>query len=318
MMNYFFIRRRLITLAMLFSLSALLPAGQAIAQNMQEPAPEGSVPVDRADPWENWNRKVYTFNETIDRWFLKPVAQAYRDFTPQIVDRGITNFFNNLTELRNFTNSVLQLKGESAVVAVGRFTYNTTFGLGGLIDVATAFDLPERPEDFGQTLAVWGVPAGPYLVLPFLGPTTFRGVPGTAVDMATNPVNYTGIPLGLPVQALSVVNTRANAEGALRFIDEAALDPYIFTRESYLQWRNHLATDGADDASYDVTADFEDELFDDEEENLSESVEENEKQSDSFSGANMEMETDEQIKLESITGEDDQGESVPLLQNDHL
>ena len=87
-MNYFFIRRRLITLAMLFSLSALLPAGQAIAQNMQEPAPEGSVPVDPADPWENWNRKVYTFNETIDRWFLKPVAQAYRTFTPQIVDRG--------------------------------------------------------------------------------------------------------------------------------------------------------------------------------------------------------------------------------------
>lgn len=97
-MKHIFIRRRLFTLTMLVSLAIFLPVGQAFAQNMQQPAPEGSVPVDPKDPWENWNRKVYTFNETIDRWFLKPVAQAYRTFTPQIVDRGITNFFNNLTE----------------------------------------------------------------------------------------------------------------------------------------------------------------------------------------------------------------------------
>lgn len=241
-MREFLSRRPLNPLVMTLVL-ALACTGPALAQNMQEPAPEGSVPVNPKDPWENWNRKVFTFNETIDRWFLKPVAQAYRTFTPRLVDRGITNFFNNLTELRNFTNSVLQLKGESAVVALGRFTYNTTFGLGGLIDVATAFDLPERPEDFGQTLGYWGTGSGPYLMLPFLGPSTPRHFTGFAVDGFVLPSAWDAVdsPEVYYARALQIVDRRADLIPAESFISG---DSYIFVRNAFLQRREFLINDG--------------------------------------------------------------------------
>ncbi len=128
------------------------------------------------DPYEDWNRKVYGFNETIDNWFLRPVAKGYRAIMPDFADRAVTNFFNNLSEIRNLANSLFQLKGESAVVAVGRFTYNTVFGLGGLIDVATMFDLPERPEDFGQTLGYWGFGLGALLDASVLGAVESPGL----------------------------------------------------------------------------------------------------------------------------------------------
>ncbi len=128
-MNILLFRRRSL-LATLVLMLLTFGGGQVSAQTMQEPPPESDMRVNTDDPYENWNRKVFSFNDAIDRWFLRPVAQAYRTVTPDIVDRGVTNFFNNLTEIRNFSNSVLQLKGESAVVAVGRFTYNTVFGLG--------------------------------------------------------------------------------------------------------------------------------------------------------------------------------------------
>lgn len=235
-------RRLTIALAMALALSGLAPLA-ANAQNMQEPAPAGSVPVDPKDPWENWNRKVYAFNETIDRWFLKPVAQAYRTFTPRLVDRGITNFFNNLGELENFANSLFQLKGESAVVAVGRFTYNTTFGLGGLIDVATAFDLPERPEDFGQTLGYWGAGSGPYLMLPLLGPSTPRHFTGFAVDSFVLPSAWDEVdsPEVYYARALQIVDRRADLIPAESFISG---DSYVFVRNAFLQRREFLINDG--------------------------------------------------------------------------
>ncbi|MDY6840375.1 MAG: VacJ family lipoprotein [Pseudomonadota bacterium] len=237
------LQRRIVTLVMLLSVAVFLPAGQANAQAVQEPAPEGAAPVDPKDPWENWNRKVYSFNETLDRWFLKPVARAYRTITPQFVDRGITNFFNNLTELRNFTNSVLQLKGESAVVALGRFTYNTTFGLGGLFDVATAFDLPERPEDFGQTLGYWGTGSGPYLMLPFLGPSTPRDFTGFATDGFVFPSAWDAVdsPEVYYARGLQVVDRRADLIPAENFISG---DNYIFVRNAFLQRREFLINDG--------------------------------------------------------------------------
>ncbi|MFN2359759.1 MAG: VacJ family lipoprotein, partial [Marinobacter sp.] len=152
MRNIFFRHR---VFGALFALC--LFAGGVAAQTVQPADPDTAgqkldAPVSEVDPYEDWNRKVYRFNETIDNWFLRPIAQGYRNIMPGFADRGVTNFFNNLTEIRNFANSIFQLKGESAVVAAGRFTYNTVFGLGGFIDVATMFDLPERPEDFGQTL----------------------------------------------------------------------------------------------------------------------------------------------------------------------
>lgn len=242
-MKQFFTLRRPTAVVILLSLAVILPLDQATAQTVQEPAPAGSAPVDPKDPYESWNRKVYSFNETVDRWFLKPVAQAYRTFTPQLIDRGITNFFNNLSEVRNFTNSVLQLKGESAVVALGRFVYNTTFGLGGLIDVATTFDLPERPEDFGQTLGYWGSGSGPYLMLPFLGPSTPRHFGGFVTDAFALPSAWDAVesPEVYFARAVQVVDKRADLIPAEGFISG---DSYIFLRNAFLQRREFMINDG--------------------------------------------------------------------------
>jgi phospholipid-binding lipoprotein MlaA len=242
-MKQLFTRRRPTAIVILLALAVFFPVSQAAAQTMQEPAPAGSVPVDPKDPYESWNRKVFTFNDTIDRWVLKPVAQTYRTFTPQLIDRGITNFFNNLTELRNFTNSVLQLKGESAVVAAGRFTYNTVFGLGGLIDVATAFDLPERPEDFGQTLGYWGAGSGPYLMLPFLGPSTPRHFGGFLTDGFALPSAWDAVesPEVYFARAVQVVDKRADLIPAESFISG---DSYTFVRNAFLQRREFMINDG--------------------------------------------------------------------------
>ncbi len=217
--------------------------GQVLAQAVQEPAPGGSAPVTASDPYESWNRKVFRFNETIDRWFLKPVAQTYRAITPSVVDRGVTNFFNNLQEVRNFANSLFQLKGESAVVAAGRFTYNTVFGLAGIFDVATAFDLPERPEDFGQTLGYWGVGSGPYLMLPLLGPSSPRHATGLGMDMVVlpSPWDYAENPERYYARGLQIVDTRADLIPAESFISG---DSYIFVRNAFLQRREYLINDG--------------------------------------------------------------------------
>lgn len=242
-MRHFSVRRLSLHLIAVGVLSLGLPAGIASAQVPQEPAPAGAPPADPNDPYESWNRKVYRFNETLDRWFLKPVAQTYRTLTPDFVDRGVTNFFNNLQEVRNFTNSLLQAKPESAVVAAGRFTYNTVFGLAGLIDVATAFDLPERPEDFGQTLGHWGVGSGPYLMLPLLGPSNPRHFAGLGTDgfvlpslwdNVDSPYNYYG-------RALQIVDKRADLIPAESFISG---DSYVFVRNAFLQRREFMINDG--------------------------------------------------------------------------
>lgn len=216
----------------------------ALAQNMQEPMDPAKAPeVSEEDPFESWNRKVFAFNDALDRWFLRPVASAYRTVTPDMVDRGVTNFFSNLGEVSNFANSALQGKGESAVVAFGRFTFNTVFGLGGVFDVATSFDLPEREEDFGQTLGVWGVGSGPYLVLPFLGPSTPRHATGFATDAFVLPSPWDEIeyPEWYYLRALQVVDTRADlipAEGMI------SGDRYTFMRNAFLQRREFLLNDG--------------------------------------------------------------------------
>ena len=225
-----------------------LCSGNAVAQTVQPVDPDMAerkldAPPSEVDPYEDWNRKVYAFNETIDNWFLRPVAKGYRTVMPGFADRAVTNFFNNLTEIRNFANSIFQLKGESAVVAAGRFTYNTVFGLGGLIDVATMFDLPERPEDFGQTLGYWGTGSGPYLMLPFLGPSNPRDFGGfvsdnlllpSAWDLAETPDVYYA-------RALQIVDKRADLIPAEGFISG---DGYTFVRNAYLQRRAYLINDG--------------------------------------------------------------------------
>jgi phospholipid-binding lipoprotein MlaA len=216
--------------------------------------------TNKDDPYENINRKVYGFNDKVDDYVAKPVADAYKKVTPDFVETGVSNFFNNLKGINVVLNDLLQAKFEQSGLDTSRFLMNSTLGMAGLFDVAKSVGLEQNDEDFDQTLAVWGVPQGSYLVLPLLGPITSRGIPGAVFDSAANPATYIG-PF-VPIQALSMVNSRANADGALKFIDEAALDPYVFTRESFLQWRNHLATDGKSDSSTDLN-DIDAELLDD-------------------------------------------------------
>ncbi|WP_166268379.1 MlaA family lipoprotein [Marinobacter caseinilyticus] len=222
----------------------LFMPGFTVAQAPVAQPDTGGIPaITAADPYENWNRKVFGFNETIDNWFLRPVAKAYRFILPSFADRAVTNFFRNLGELGNFANSIFQLKGESAVVAAGRFTYNTVFGLGGLFDVATAFDLPERSEDLGQTLGYWGMTSGPYLMMPFLGPSTPRDFTGFVVEQATIP--GLGLVADEPVIyylfGLKIVDKRADLIPAESFISG---DSYTFVRNAYLQRREFLVNDG--------------------------------------------------------------------------
>jgi phospholipid-binding lipoprotein MlaA len=221
----------------------------------------GEVPqqaeVSKTDPYENFNRKMFGFNDTVDDYVAAPISNAYKWITPQFMQTGVFNFFNNLKNVNVVINDALQGKFYQSAEDTGRLAINSTLGLGGLVDVAKNVGLEQNEEDFDQTLAVWGVPQGSYFVLPLLGPLTARGIPGAAFDTAANPSSY----IGLPVQLVSMLNSRASAEGSLKFIDEAALDPYVFTRESFLQWRNNLATDGKSEASLDVDG-LEDDLHD--------------------------------------------------------
>jgi len=216
----------------------------------------------KRDPYENWNRKVFAFNESLDRWLLKPIAQTYRAIMPEFVDRGVTNVFSNLGELKNFTNSVLQLKLESAVVAAGRFTFNTVFGLAGMFDVATAWDLPERPEDFGQTLGYWGSGAGAYLMLPLLGPSNPRDLAGFGVDRFALPSTWDEIesPYNEYARGVQLVDVRADLIPAERLISG---DRYVFFRNAYMQRREFLINDGKVQRDPFAADDSEDLMLDD-------------------------------------------------------
>ncbi|MDD1609540.1 MAG: VacJ family lipoprotein [Methylococcaceae bacterium] len=205
-----------------------------------------------ADPYEDVNRDIFAFNDTVDSYVAKPISDAYKWVTPQFLQTGIFNFFNNLKNVNVVINDVLQAKFEQSAEDTGRLLVNSTIGLGGLVDVAKDVGLPQNDEDFDQTLAVWGVPKGPYLVMPLLGPTTARGVPSSVLDTAANPASY----IGMPIQLVSLLNSRANAQGSLDVVQEGALDPYVFIREGYLQTRDHLASDGKNQASLDVDSEL--------------------------------------------------------------
>jgi len=140
------------------------------------------------DPLESWNRRVYHFNYRFDQWVFLPVVDGYRYITPSFLRTGVSNFFNNLGDVPNLVNSLLQLKGQRSLETTGRLLLNTTLGIAGLWDPATSMGLPRQSEDFGQTLGRWGLPPGPYLVLPFLSSSTVRDAGGTVVDWAVQPV----------------------------------------------------------------------------------------------------------------------------------
>lgn len=201
--------------------------------------------ADPRDPLEPYNRAVYSFNDGIDRAILRPVAAGYQKITPEPVDRGITNFFGNIADVTSVANNILQFKMSRAGSDVGRIFINSTVGILGFIDVATNVGLPSYKEDFDQTLGYWGIAPGAYFVLPLLGPSTIRGTIGRAGDVVTSPLfNVREEEVNWALAGLDLVDRRANLLAAGRILDDAALDPYSFVRDAYLQRRLNLVYDG--------------------------------------------------------------------------
>ncbi|MDT8403493.1 VacJ family lipoprotein [Sulfuriflexus sp.] len=204
---------------------------------------EGST--DPEDPFESFNRAMYSFNTTVDKAILKPAAEGYNAVLPDPVNKGISNFFSNLNDVVIIFNDLLQLKLEQGIHDTARVFFNTTIGLLGFFDVASAMELPKHNEDLGQSLGYWGVNTGPYLVLPLLGPSNIRDTVGLIGDAYVDPVNDINpddTRTGLIV--LNVVDTRAGLLSASKVLQEAALDEYLFTRDAYLQRRQNLVYDG--------------------------------------------------------------------------
>jgi len=201
---------------------------------------------DERDPWESFNRSVYSFNDVFDKAIAVPVAEAYQFVLPDFVETGISNFFSNLNEVVVIINDLLQFKFYQAVSDFSRLVTNTTFGLFGFFDVASHMDLPQHDEDFGQTLATWGVGDGPYMMLPLLGPSTVRDTTGLVFDsFLLNPIGYIEDDeerWGLI--ALASVDKRASLLEATRLVEKSGIDPYVFIRNAYYQVRQNQIYDG--------------------------------------------------------------------------
>jgi phospholipid-binding lipoprotein MlaA len=205
----------------------------------------GCASLSEKDPYEKFNRSMFAFNDAVDTHALKPAATAYKAVLPSFVQTGVNNFFGNLADVWSSANNLMQGKGERGLSDITRVVINSTFGLGGLIDFASDAGLAKHTEDFGQTLGYWGVPSGPYIMLPILGPSTLRDTAGVPLDIAADPWGY-GISsrarnIGVAVR---VVDQRAVLLDATNLMEEAALDRYEFIRDGYLQQRKSKVFDG--------------------------------------------------------------------------
>jgi phospholipid-binding lipoprotein MlaA len=196
------------------------------------------------DPYEALNRNLYAFNEILDEGLVKPISQGYQAIMPQPLNQGVSNFFNNLDNITTIINSLLQNKLEHAGQTTVRFILNSTVGMAGLMDIATDIGIPKYQENFTQTLGLWGIKPGPYIVLPLLGSSTATGVVGYVADWWTNPLNL--LPNDTPknsLRGLSIIDQRATLLPISRVIDQA-IDPYTFVRDAYLQRQRHMIKDG--------------------------------------------------------------------------
>lgn len=240
--------------------------GCATTQPSSSGAEEETSNAHPEDPWEGFNRRVFAFNDVVDRYTLKPVARAYAAVTPDPVQTGVGNFFSNLGEVLTAVNSLLQGKPGNAGLSTSRFLINSTVGIGGLLDYATLMEITADKEDFGQTLAVWGWDESRYLVVPLLGPRTLRDTTGLAVDISAYPFSYIGErELIEALAVLDLVHIRAG------LLDQESMiqgERYRFVRDAYLQRREFLINDGelgddpfaSDDFEFD-DADFDDDAF---------------------------------------------------------
>ena len=204
------------------------------------------------DPLEPMNRAIFQFNEVVDDNIFEPVAKTYKYITPDPVETGVSNFFSNIGEVSTIANDVFQFKFKQAGYDFLRFSINTSIGVLGIFDVATSVGLKKNNEDFGQTLGYWGIPQGPYLVLPFFGASTFRDAPGLYADMQISPINQLDDEEELTLNALNAVSTRARLLRATKILDTAAKDKYIFIRESYLQKRESMVNDGDSEEDFEI------------------------------------------------------------------
>lgn len=207
--------------------------------------------ADPRDPLETYNRGIYRFNSDLDKAFLRPIAKGYKAITPEVADRGLTNFFHNLDDATSIVNNALQFKLSRAGSDLGRILVNSTVGVLGFMDVATNLGLPSYKEDFGQTLGYWGVKPGPYFMLPIFGPSNLRDTIGFAGDIVTDPLFNTKFLFGpgkghifWALGFLRIVDYRADRLEASDILEDAAPDPYVFLRDAYLQRRQNLVYDG--------------------------------------------------------------------------
>jgi phospholipid-binding lipoprotein MlaA len=200
----------------------------------------GGCATQGSDPWERMNRGTFAFNEAADRWVIEPVAKSWDFVVPEFAQTGIANFFDNARMPVYLANNLLQLEVDQAAIEIFRFVLNTTLGLGGFIDVANRADWPHYPEDFGLTLGHWGVPNGPYLVLPIFGASTIRDTVGLAVDSGASVYSYF-VPIYIPVavRATELLNKRSIFIEEIDQSREEAFDFYVFVRNAYLQNRKH-------------------------------------------------------------------------------
>jgi len=226
-------RRRSLALILTLAAAALF----AGCTTVRAPSPD--------DPLESMNRAVFTFNDRIDQYALTPAAKGYQWVTPQPVRNNVTNFFANIGDVYTAANNLLQLKVADGLEDVMRVVVNTVFGVGGLFDVATLAKLPKHTQDFGLTLGHYGVPAGPYLVLPLLGPSTMRDSVGLVGDYFMNPISYiNSAATTWGLYGVNLLSTRSNLLGASDLVADAALDRYSFMRNAYLQRRHYLLSNG--------------------------------------------------------------------------
>jgi phospholipid-binding lipoprotein MlaA len=241
-------RQQIFTIAIVSVLAAGCAAStdpEAVAQN---------------DPYESTNREIFDLNTKLDKYFAKPVAQGYNYVVPQFARNGVHNFLTTLDKPVTFGNDLLQGEGTRAGQTLGRFTVNVTLGVGGLVDVATMMGIPEHTEDFGQTLGVYGVGEGPYLVMPFMGPKPPRDLAGGVVDIFMDPTTYIsfhGSDTWYAVRSgVSILDLRARNIDTLDQIERTSIDLYATTRSLYRQYRNSEIRNGAPDTSNSDTPDF--------------------------------------------------------------
>ena len=212
----------------------------------EQPLPDAASvlprPAKNPDPWQGMNRSLWAFNDGLDRILLRPIARGYRAITPDIIEEGISNFFDNLQVPGTAINQLLQGKPNQTASDAGRFLANSTLGVLGLFDVASRFGLPQHEEDFGQTLAVWGIPQGPYFVIPIRGPSTVTHAGGMFVDALTNPIRYiNNVRVRNVTYGLYFLDLRKRLLGVEVLVSG---DEYLFIRDAFLQRRDFLIRDG--------------------------------------------------------------------------